>query len=59
MYLRLWNLSEFEKDKILDPLNNIKRLSHKDDVRSNDLLKTGEHLISLYLMDMLPGLALY
>jgi hypothetical protein len=40
-------LGEFEKDEILDRLNNIKRLRHEDEFKVNDLLKTREHLSGL------------
>jgi hypothetical protein len=40
-------LGEFEKDDILDRLNNIKRLCSEDEARLNDLLKTRDHLTSL------------
>ena len=45
--LEAMELGEFEKDEILDRLNNIKRLRREDEVRLNDLLKTREHLASL------------
>jgi len=40
-------LGEFEKDEILDRLNNIKRLRHEDEVRLSDLQKTKQHLSGL------------
>ncbi|GAH74796.1 unnamed protein product, partial [marine sediment metagenome] len=45
--LEAMELGEFEKDEILDRLNNIKRLRREDEVRLNDLLKTREHIASL------------
>ena len=45
--LEAMELGEFDKDEILDRLNNIKRLRHEDEVRLNDLLKTREHLTNL------------
>lgn len=45
--LEAMELGEFDKDEILDRLNNIKRLRHEDELRLNDLLKTREHLTSL------------
>jgi site-specific DNA recombinase len=45
--LEAMELGEFEKDEILDRLNNIKRLRREDEARLNDLLKTREHLASL------------
>lgn len=40
-------LGEFDKDEILNRLNNIKRLRYEDELRLNDLLKTREHIASL------------
>jgi len=40
-------LGEFDKNDILDRLNNIKRLRHEDEVKLNDLMKTRENLASL------------
>ncbi|HUX48206.1 MAG TPA: recombinase family protein [Dehalococcoidia bacterium] len=45
--LEAMELGEFEKDEILDRLNNIKRLRHEDDAKLNGLLRTREHLASL------------
>ncbi len=45
--LEAMELGEFEKDEVLDRLNNIKRLRQEDEVRLNDLLKTREHLAGL------------
>jgi len=45
--LEAMELGEFEKDEILNRLNNIKRLRHEDEAKLNDLLKTREHLASL------------
>ena len=38
---------EFEKNEILDRLNNIKHLHQEDEAKLEDLLKTGEHLTNL------------
>lgn len=40
-------LGEFEKNEILDRLNNIKRLRTEDEAKLNDLLKTRDNLASL------------
>ena len=40
-------LGEFEKDEVLDRLNNIKCLRQEDEVRLTDLRKTRENLASL------------
>jgi len=45
--LEAMELGEFEKDEILDRLNNIKRLRREDEARLNDMLKTRKHLASL------------
>ena len=45
--LEAMELGEFDKDEILDRLNNIKRLCCEDELRLNDLLKTREHITSL------------
>lgn len=45
--LEAMELGEFEKDEILDRLNNIKRLSHEDETKLNDLRKTRENIASL------------
>ena len=45
--LEAMELGEFEKDEILDRLNNIKRLRRENEIQLNDLLKTREHSASL------------
>ena len=45
--LEALELGEFEKDEVLDRLNNLKRLRKEDEVKLNDLLKTRENLTSL------------
>ena len=45
--LEAMELGEFDKDEILNRLNNIKRLCCEDELRLNDLLKTREHITSL------------
>jgi site-specific DNA recombinase len=45
--LNAMELGEFEKDEVLDRLNNIKRLRHEDEIRLNDLQKTRQHLSGL------------
>ena len=45
--LEAMELGEFEKDEILDRLNNIKRLRREGEAKLNDLLKTREHITSL------------
>ena len=40
-------LGEFDKDEILNRLNNIKRLRYEDELRLNDLLRAREHIASL------------
>jgi hypothetical protein len=45
--LQAMELGEFEKDEILDRLNNLKRLRHKDEARLSDLLKTRDNITNL------------
>jgi len=45
--LEAMELGEFEKDEILDRLNNIKRLQQEDETKLNDLRKTRENITSL------------
>ena len=45
--LEAMELGEFDKDEILDRLNNIKRLRHEHEARFNDLMKTRENLTNL------------
>ena len=45
--LQAMELGEFEKDEILDRLNNLKRLRHEDEAKLNDLLKTRENITNL------------
>jgi site-specific DNA recombinase len=45
--LEAMELGEFDKNEILDRLNNIKRLCHEDESKLNDLLKTRDNLASL------------
>ena len=40
-------LGEFDKDEVLNRLNNIKRLRYEDELRLNDLLRAREHIASL------------
>jgi len=41
--LEAMELGEFDRDEILDRLNNIRRLRCEDELRLNDLLKVREH----------------
>ena len=45
--LQAMELGEFDKDEILDRLNNLKRLRHKHEARLSDLLKTRDNITSL------------
>jgi len=45
--LEAMELDEFERDEILDRLNNLKRLRTEDEAKLNDLLKTRDNLTSL------------
>jgi hypothetical protein len=45
--LEAMELGEFEKDEILDRLNNIKHPRHEDEIKLNDLRKTRENITSL------------
>ena len=45
--LEAMGLGEFDKDEILNRLNNIKRLCCEDELRLNDLLRAREHIASL------------
>jgi len=45
--LEAMELGEFDKNEILDRLNNIRRLCHENESKLNDLLKTRENLASL------------
>jgi site-specific DNA recombinase len=45
--LEAMELGEFEKDEVLDRLNNLKRLRQEDEAKLTDLLKTREHLAGL------------
>jgi site-specific DNA recombinase len=45
--LQALELGEFEKDEILDRLNNLKRLRHEDEAKLNDLLKTRDNITNL------------
>jgi len=45
--LQAMELGEFEKDEILDRLNNLKRLRHTDEARLSDLLKTRDNITNL------------
>jgi len=45
--LQAMELGEFDKDEILDRLNNIKRLRHEDETRLSDLLKTRDNITNL------------
>ena len=40
-------LGEFEKNEILDRLNNLKRLRHEDEVKLADLIKTRDNITNL------------
>ena len=40
-------MGEFEKDEVLDRLNNLKCLRHEDETRLNDILSFKENLTSL------------
>jgi hypothetical protein len=40
-------LGEFEKNEILDRLNNLKRLRQEDEGRLNDLIKTRDNITNL------------
>ena len=45
--LEAMELGEFDKDEILDRLNNLKRLRHEDEAKLYDLQKTRENLAAL------------
>jgi len=45
--LEAMELGEFDKDEILDRLNNLKLLRHEDEAKLNDLRKTRENLAAL------------
>ena len=45
--LQAMELGEFEKDEILDRLNNLKRLRHEDETRLTDLVKTRDNITIL------------
>lgn len=45
--LEALELGEFEKDEVLDRLNNLKSLRDEDEIKLNDLQKTKENLTSL------------
>jgi hypothetical protein len=45
--LQALELGEFEKDEILDRLNNLKRLRHEDEAKLSDLLKTRDNITNL------------
>ncbi|MFC2001966.1 hypothetical protein ACFLUZ_05660 [Chloroflexota bacterium] len=39
--LEAMELGEFGKDEVLDRLTNLRRLRHEDEMKLNDLLKSG------------------